>query len=100
LKARIERELQEFIYILECGLYRNAHEVLEDSWREIRDSVEGRFLKGLINGATALELRRLGRVEAEERVWKTFDKFMPLLDEVTFLKDPMKKARNYIVELR
>jgi hypothetical protein len=68
--------LEKVREVLEIGDFREAHEILEEAWRiEDRKSLRGRILKGLTNGATSLELRKLGRVESSERVWKTFEKF-------------------------
>jgi hypothetical protein len=100
VEKKIEKEIAIFISILKVGNFRDAHEVLENSWRENRTSVEGKVLKGLINGATALELRRLGRNDAEKRVWRTFDKFMPLLKDVKSLQKSMQVAKDFIDFLR
>jgi hypothetical protein len=75
------KELEEFRELILSKEFGEAHEVLEDTWRKNRDSVEGKILKGFINGATALQLRKLGRVESSEKVWKTFEKFMKLFSE-------------------
>jgi hypothetical protein len=78
LKNKVEK-------VIKFQDFREAHEILEDTWREHdRKSVKGRILKGLTNGATSLELRKLGRIEGSERVWQTFLKFDKLIKKEVF----------------
>lgn len=100
LKIRVERGLDNFLSLLKASQYRDAHEALEDVWRDERSSNLGRFLKGLINGATALQLRKIGRVDAENRVWKTFDKFMPLLKTLDVCGNKLQQVKREIEILR
>jgi hypothetical protein len=80
----LSENLLNFVQLIETEKFGDAHEFLEKDWLKKRESREGKILKGFINGATALELRRLGRKnESEERVWKTFDKFMLLLNNTS-----------------
>jgi hypothetical protein len=67
--------------------YAQAHEVLEDTWKSLRQEgkkEQSNILKGLINGATFFELHRRGRSSAP-RVWQTYVKYRPLIDEIDSL---------------
>ena len=47
---------------------------------DMRD--ESYILKGLINGSTALALKVLKRDGPSQKVWTTFLKYSPLIDEI------------------
>ncbi len=79
--------IDDFIGMLQNGEYAQAHEVLEDDWKAFRSEGkkdESNILKGFINAATAFELKRRGRNSAS-RVWQTYVKYRPLIDEVDSL---------------
>jgi len=81
----VEALIRCFIQTLQRGEYGKGHEVLEDTWREFKHRLpdESRVLKGLINGATALELLKRGRKLPAQRVWETYLKYRPLIDYVS-----------------
>jgi uncharacterized protein YqgQ len=56
--------------------YFEAHEVLEEEWHKIRKSDNNLkwALKGLINAAVALELKKRKRNNFK-KVWNTFEKY-------------------------
>jgi predicted metal-dependent hydrolase len=58
------------------GDYFEAHEVLEKEWHKIRktDNDLKWALKGLINAAVAMELKKRNR-KNYNRVWKNFEKY-------------------------
>ncbi|EJF06334.1 protein of unknown function (DUF309) [Thiovulum sp. ES] len=86
--SRDKKILENVKKVLKNSDFREAHEILEDAWRlEDRKSLRGRILKGLTNGATSLELRRLGRVDGSKRVWQTFQKFDKLENHSPQLKE-------------
>jgi len=49
-ETKLREELNRFLSLIKTSQYRDAHEALEESWKENRDSDIGHFLKGLING--------------------------------------------------
>ena len=75
--------LHLFLEVVEAEDFVEGHEVLEELWREWKKEPlkkeESFILKGLINGSTALALKRLGRDESALRVWKTYEKYRPLI---------------------
>jgi len=79
----LKKTLEIFIQDLEEGRFYDAHEDMEAYWHTIRktDHPLKNLCKGFINGATAFELIRLKRYDAAKRVWKTHEKYLPLLHE-------------------
>ena len=78
MKEALTPALDRFCREVERGEYFAAHETLEALWFPIRgerERWEAPALKGLINGAVALELARRGRKDAAERVWETYRKY-------------------------
>jgi len=77
----LRQGLDNFIKMIHGDHFADAHETLEYSWKALRREYpdEAKILKGLINGATALELKRRDRNDAAQRVWKTFEKYKPLI---------------------
>ncbi len=79
--------IDDFITMLHNGEFSEAHEVLEHDWKALRregKKEESNILKGFINAATAFELKRRGR-DSAIRVWQTYVKYRPLIDEVDSL---------------
>lgn len=78
------QELDDFIMMVETDRFADAHVVLEHPWKLIRSASkdEGNILKGLINGATAFELKKRGKDEAALRIWSAFEKYRPLIETV------------------
>ena len=74
------KNLELFLEYIDKELFFEAHEILEDRWKAVRETQRGKILRGLINGATSLQLYRLGRKDASERVWKTYLKYSKLID--------------------
>lgn len=70
--------LDRFNEIIKANQYKLAHEELESTWKQYKQAgnvSEALLLKGLINGATALELKRLKRYEASQKAWNTLLKY-------------------------
>jgi hypothetical protein len=76
--------LEAFLQVVEEEDFVEAHEVLEETWRAWKNNPQTRqesyILKGLINGATALALVRLGREASAHKVWETYEKYRPLIE--------------------
>lgn len=99
-----ELAIDRFIHAVENGYYAEAHELLEDDWRELKKSgflKESQVLKGLINGATALALfYKKKKIDGYKRVWQVFLKYEPLLDMVELdNKDRFYYARDLLVKI-
>lgn len=96
--------ITNFIEAVEKGFYIEAHEILEEDWKNYKKSGQkekAKALQGLINGATALALYfKKNRPEAYKKVWPVFEKYKHLLDtlEVENIKD-FYKARDLLIEI-
>ncbi len=77
--------IDKFIANIENEKFVKAHEVLEESWKELKkkDKEEANLQKGLINGATAIALKIKGKEKGAYMVWKTYLKYKPLVNSVT-----------------
>ncbi len=78
------RTITDFIGAIENGRFIEAHEILEESWKELKQAGrldEARIQKGLINGATAIGLMtQKHRPEAARKLWERYrDKYPPLI---------------------
>lgn len=96
--------INSFIVALEKEDFVHAHELLEDEWREykkLEQRDKAKAVQGLINGATALALYRKNRPEAYERVWKVFEKYKKLLDNIEINnKEKYFEARDLLEKKR
>lgn len=81
------KDIEKFLHVISTDSFVAGHEVLEDLWREWKNTPEKReesfILKALINGATALALKVMGRDEPAAQVWSTFLKYEPLIKTLT-----------------
>jgi hypothetical protein len=79
--------IDKFLKVVANDEFVEGHEVLEDSWRELKNNPqtveESKILKGLINGSTALALKILGKEKGAKTVWATFEKYRSLIDTKT-----------------
>lgn len=95
-------DLKKFMQVVEQEDFVEAHEVLEDQWREWKNIPKMRqesfILKGLINGATALALWRMGRKESSKKVWETYEKYKPYIKEVPSIYTPRYKKACELLE--
>jgi predicted metal-dependent hydrolase len=69
--------LEELIENIKKADYYAGHEDLETYWHTIRKTDEPlkNLIKGFINGVTAFELVRMGRMDAAHRVWRAHEKW-------------------------
>ena len=76
--------LENFIVSLNESRFYDAHEDLEEIWfpRRFEENDEVKLLKGFINAAVSFELIKKGRLQASEKVWKNYLKYLPLLETV------------------
>ena len=73
----MKEALEQLITNIKKSDYYNGHEDLETYWHSIRKTDEPlkNLIKGFINGVTAYELVRRGRMDAAHRVWKAHVKW-------------------------
>ena len=73
--------------------YFEAHEVIEEEWHKIRktDNDLKWALKGLINAAVAMELKKRNR-NGYKKVWKNFEKY----EKYYNLRDDIKKIAEFV----
>ncbi len=97
--------IEQFIIAIKEERFVEAHELLEDEWRDYKknnEKLKAKAVQGLINGATALALFRKNRYEAYEQIWKVYEKYKNLLDELESEKyyeasEILELKRNTIV---
>lgn len=79
-----KQHLKDFIQELHEERYYDAHESLEIIWfaRRFEDSNEIKLLKGFINASVSFELMKKNRKESAQRVWQTYLKYKPLLNQI------------------
>jgi hypothetical protein len=82
------KHVKDFKDALDEERFYDAHEVLEELWFNNRKNPtnEVKLIKGFINAAVSFELHKRGRIDASERVWKTYLKYRPLLFKTTSTK--------------
>jgi len=89
------KDLKEFLQVVTNNEFVEGHEVLELKWKEWKNipsmREESFILKGLINGSTALALKVMKRDEPAQRVWDTFLKYAPLINDVDSSFTPLYK---------
>jgi predicted metal-dependent hydrolase len=89
-------KLFEFRELIIRGEYFEAHEVLEEEWHKIRktDNDLKWALKGLINAAVAMELKKRNR-NNYNRVWKNFEKYEKYYDLDLNIKKTAEFVKKY-----
>ena len=96
--------LEKFMEVVEEEDFVEGHEVLEDTWRAWKNDPatrqESYILKGLINGATALALVRLGRPSSAHKVWETYEKYRPLIDTTPCALTPNYRQACALLEAK
>lgn len=75
---------EAFLTSLEQERYYDAHEDLEALWfpRRFEDNDEVKLWKGFINAAVCFELIKKGRPKPSEVPWKTYLKYVALLESL------------------
>ena len=96
----MQNRLNQFIEMVKNNHFVDAHQILEHDWKELKKRVpnEAKILKGFINGATAFALKNRGKDSGANRVWTTYKKYEPLIDEVdSIYKDLYKEMQKLIL---
>jgi hypothetical protein len=98
----MREHLKLFIDDIKNDKFHEAHEDLENYWRTIRktDHPLKNLCKGFINGATAFELIRRGKDDGARTLWKTHQKYLPLMQEGIENYDLFYKANEILQELK
>lgn len=104
------KAIDKFIQAIENHEFVEAHELLEEDWKNFKklgQRTEAKALQGLINGATALALYHIKkRPEGYKKVWAVFIKYQPMLKEAKledknrffFAQDLLEKKNKEIVK--
>lgn len=100
----LEGALTAYITLMEEGAYFEAHEVLEAAWHPLRMRKDplANLLKGLINGAIALEhfKRRRGAYRSKaKRVFCSYERHHRLCKEGIVYYPLFQKACNLLEEV-
>jgi hypothetical protein len=79
----MKKTLERFIQDLKDERFADAHVVMEHQWKIYKqaDHPLTKLLKGYINGATAFELIRRGKKDGAVKLWATYKKYLPALQE-------------------
>ena len=98
----MKKHLQLFIDDIKNDKFYEAHEDLEHYWHTIRktDHPLKNLCKGFINGATAFELIRRGNEKGARTVWKTHQKYLPIMKEGIENYELFKEADDLLQELK
>lgn len=76
--------VEAYLLCLREERFYDAHEVLEAFWfpRRFEKTDDVLLLKGFINASVSFELIKRGRPEPSMRAWKTYMKYLPLMENV------------------
>ncbi len=98
----MKKHLQLFIDDIKNNKFYEAHEDLEHYWHTIRktDHPLKNLCKGFINGATAFELIRRGNDKGARTLWKTYEKYLPIMQEGIENYELFKEADDLLQELK
>ncbi|MEA1917473.1 MAG: DUF309 domain-containing protein [Campylobacterota bacterium] len=94
-----DKDLTEFVKLIEDRSYAVAHEALEHRWRELRsvNMVESNLVKGYINAATSFELHVRGKTAQSKKVWCTFLKYRSNINSIDSVKKEMYQKVDSII---
>jgi predicted metal-dependent hydrolase len=92
----VQEILIKFKKLIINGKYFEAHEVLEEEWHKIRktDNDLKWALKGLINAAVAMELKKRDR-NNYGKVWNNFEKYEKFYSLNEDIKQTAEFVKNY-----
>jgi predicted metal-dependent hydrolase len=98
----MKKALEIFIDDIENDRFVEAHEDLEGYWKSIRktDHPLKNLCKGFINGATAFELVKRGNIDGANRLWQTYEKYLPIMVDGIENYELFKKADKILQELK
>jgi len=76
-------KIEKFKEYMKQEKFFEAHEVLEEYWfpRRKEKSKDVLIIKGFINAAVSLELKKRGRIDNYHKIWAVYKKFRKLIKE-------------------
>lgn len=91
---------ESFVQSLKEERYYDAHEDLEALWfpRRFEQDDEVKLWKGFINAAVCFELIKKGRLEPSQTPWKTYLKYVTLLEELETEHKQLYVTMVYFIE--
>ncbi len=98
----MKKHLELFIDDIENDRFVEAHEIMENYWREIRktDHPLKNLCKGFINGATAFELVKRNKMKGAFQLWATYEKYLPIMSENIENYELFYKANKLLQKLK
>ena len=98
----MKKHLELFIDDIKKDKFHEAHEDLENYWATIRktDHPLKNLCKGFINGATAFVLIGRGNDKGARTLWKTHQKYLPLMEEGIENYELFYEANEILQELK
>ncbi len=98
------KDIEKFLEAVQKNDFVEGHEVLEKRWKELKKQdktlQESKFLKGLINGSTAIALKLKGKDEGAKRVWETYLKYKPLINTLDSEDKELYKKALQLLETK
>ncbi len=97
----MKKTLESFIKHLENDEFADAHEVMEQQWKEYKkiEHPKTKLLKGYINGATAFELIKRNKLDGAYRLWQVYEKYLPMLSDDMEFFELFKKSDTILKNL-
>ncbi len=76
-------KIEEYKELILNHKFFEAHEALEEFWfpRRKEKSKDVLIIKGFINAAVSFELKKRGREQNSQKVWKVYLKFSKLIEK-------------------
>ncbi len=98
----MKEALEQLIRNIKEEKFYEAHEDLEHFWKVLKklDHPLKNLIKGYINGATAFELIKRGKMDAAKRVWATYEKYLVLIDKEMECYEEFKEADRLLQKLK
>ncbi len=94
--------LIEFIQNLKDEEFSQAHETMEQQWKiyKKQNHLLTKLLKGFINGATAFELVKRGKMDGANMLWGTYEKYLLMMSIEIEEYKLFEEADNILQELK
>ncbi|MBU0923443.1 DUF309 domain-containing protein [bacterium] len=101
----INLKLEDIILLLKEEKFVQAHDVLEELWREYKNQESTRkesfILKAFVNASVSIELYNMQRFEHSNNVWNTYLKYENLIDDLKSINNiNYKKIKEIIYKKR
>jgi hypothetical protein len=101
----INLKLEDIILLLKEEKFVEAHDVLEELWREYKNQESTReesfILKAFVNASVSIELYNMQRFEHSNNVWNTYLKYENLIDDLKSINNiNYKKIKEIIYKKR